>query len=144
MRLRIGWDQQEGRLGKSPTTGGFFINQSLSFSPPALPHSPTQQTQLPIKSVGACRQRILPLMQTHAHSRVCACHAASVLGFVGVCTVHLCSECQFKEILTFWYDRSKTDFVNQILKQEWNIMTCVWIYVLCTCISFPKAFNLKQ
>lgn len=70
MPLRVELDLLDGKLGKSPITGGVFISQSLSFSPSELPHSPTQLTQLPIKSVGACRHGILPLMQTHAHSHV--------------------------------------------------------------------------
>lgn len=107
-----------------------FINQSLSFSPPELTHSPTQLTQLPIKSVGACRRGILPLMQTHAHSRVC-CVYVEFFSPHTTCVF----ECQFKKLLTSECNRSNTGKIGRILKQKQSVTLYVSV-LLCAFYVF--------
>lgn len=109
-----------------------FINQSLSFSPPELTHSPTQLTQLPIKSVGVCQHRILPLMQTHAHSRVC-CVYVEFLTLHTTCVF----EWQFKKLLTSESNRSNTGSIDRLFQQKQS--TTLYISVLlCAFYVFFK------
>lgn len=108
-----------------------FINQSLSFSLPELLHSPTQLTELPIKSVGACQHEVLPLMQTHAHSRVLCLHRVCLY------TTSV-FECQFKEMLIWiWQVKQRLHQLNTQIEVEHNDLH-IW-FPVCFLSLFLKA-----
>lgn len=119
MYLRAGWDLLDVKLGKSPTMGGVPSTSLFHFLPLNSPHSPTQLTELPIKTVGTRRRGIQSLMQTHAQSRVrhlCFCLCTSVF------------ECQFNKMV--------------LLKQKVKLMTCLHVFPCASHFFFKRILQI--